>query len=412
MWNFELFISKRLVASKKYKSSISAPIIKIGVIAIALGVIVMLISIATGVGLQKKIREKVSGFNGHIQIVNYDNNNSQVSVKPISTHQDFYPVFNSVEGIHNVQVFSQKAGIIKTETDFEGIVVKGVGQDYNWSFFEDYLVQGNLPTYTDKRSDAIIISQSLADKLQFKVGDQATFWFVKNDPKKMPNIRKWTISGIYNSGFPDFDDTYILADIKHIQRLNKWQKDEVGGFEILVDDFDRIDIVAEQVRDNLPPTLNSYSIKRKFPLIFEWIALFDSNIIAIIFLMLLVSGFNMITVLLVLILERTQMIGLLKALGNTNWSIRKIFLYQASYLVINGLLWGNLIGLSLLFAQKHFGLISLDPETYYVSQAPVHIDFLQILLLNAGVVILTFILLMLPSYFITKISPAKAIKFE
>ncbi len=410
--NYGLFIAKRLITSKKYKSSISAPIIKIGVIAIALGIIVMLISIATGVGLQEKIREKISGFNGHIQIVNYDTNNSLGTDKPISTIQDFYPNFNAVEGIKSIHIFGQKAGIIKTEKDFEGIVLKGVGADYDWQFFKDYLVEGTLPSYGEKRLDDILISQNLANKLQLKVGDKAVLWFIKKDPKKMPNIRKLNIVGIYNSGFPEFDDTYIIGDIKHIQRLNKWKLNEVGGFEVLVADFDAIETIAYQVHQELPPTLNSYSIKRKFPLLFEWISLFDSNIIAIIFLMLLVSGFNMITVLLVLILERTQMIGILKALGDTNWNIRKIFLYQATYLILNGLFWGNFIGLGLLFAQKYFALIKLDPETYYVSQAPVYIDFWTILFLNIGVIVLSYALLLIPSYFVTKISPARAIKFE
>ena len=204
----------------------------------------------------------------------------------------------------------------------------------------------------------------------------------------------------------------MLGDIKHIQRLNKWSPDEVGGFEVIIDDFDAIDAVAQEVHLSIPSTLNSYSIKEKFPLIFEWISLFDSNTTVIIFIMILVAGFNMITALLVLILERTQMIGILKALGDTNWHIRKIFLYQATYLIFIGLIWGNLIGLGLLFAQKYFGIIKLDPATYYVDTAPVYINLGYILILNLGVIVLSYAMLLLPSYFITKISPIKAIKFE
>jgi len=410
--NYELFIAKRLISSKKYKNTISSPIIKIGMIAIALGIIVMLISIATGTGLQNKIRDKVSGFNGHIQIVNYDYNNSYASVKPISSKQDFYPNFTAVAGIKNIQVYSQRPGIIKTESDFEGVVLKGVGGDYNWEFFKDYLTQGKLPQYSDKYSRDILLSKSIADKLKFKVKDTATFWFIKDDPNTLPSIRKFVIVGIYSSGFPEFDDVYVIGDINHVRRLNRWKKDEVGGFEVLINDFDNLETITNQIRESLPPTLNSYSIKQKFPLIFEWISLFDSNIIAIIFLMLLVAGFNMITVLLVLIMERTQMIGVLKALGDTNWNIRKIFLYQATYLILQGLFWGNLIGLGLLFAQKYFGFVKLDPETYYVSQAPVYLNFWHILFLNIGVIVLSYALLLIPSYFITKINPAKAIKFE
>jgi len=410
--NYELFIAKRLITSKKYKSSISAPIMKIGVIAIALSIVVMLISIATSTGLQEKIREKVSGFNGHIQIVKYDFNNSMVSVKPISIKQDFYPNFSQVAGVKKIQVFAQKAAIIKTENTFEGIILKGVGADYDWSFFKDYIVSGELPNYTDKRSDEILISKNMADRLLLKSGDQVAIWFVRDDLNKAPQVRKLTISGVYNSGFPEFDNSYVIGDIKHIQRLNKWKPDEVGGFEVIIDDFDALDLVSQEVHRSIPSSLNSYSIKNKFPLIFEWISLFDSNTYAIIFIMILVAGFNMITALLVLILERTQMIGIIKSLGSTNWQIRKIFLYQATYLVFRGLIWGNLIGLSLLFAQKYFGIITLDPETYYVDKAPVYISLGYILFLNLGVLVLSYAMLLVPSYFITKISPIRAIKFE
>ncbi len=381
-------------------------------IAIALGIIVMLISIATGIGLQKKIREKVSGFNGHIQIVNYDSNNSLVSVKPISTKQPFYPVFQNVKGIQSVQVFAQKAGIIKTKNDFEGIIIKGVGADYNWNFFKEYLVDGALPEYTDKRSDAILVSKSIADRLHLQVADTIAVWFIRANPNKLPQIRKLFIKGIYKSDFLEFDNTFVIGDIKHIQRLNKWKPDEVGGFEVLLEDFDQIDTLSKEIRAELPPTLNSYSIKEKFPYVFEWISLFDSNIIAIIIIMVLVAGFNMVTALLVLILERTQMIGILKALGDTDWHIRKIFLYQATYLIVRGILYGNIIGLGLLFIQKYSGIISLNPETYYVDTVPVYLSVGYIVILNVGVVVLSYVMLLLPSYFITKISPVKAIRFE
>ena len=410
--NYELFIAKRLIAAKKYKSSVSAPIIKIGMIAIAVGIIVMLISIATGVGLQQKIREKVSGFNGHIQIINYDANNSLVSLKPISTHQDFYPEFSGVSGIKRIQIFAQKAGIIKTAHDFEGIILKGVGADYDWNFFKQYLISGSVPQYSDKRSDEILISKSIADRLHLQLLDTIAVWFVRKNPNKLPQIRKLHIKGIYKSDFPEFDNSFVLADIKHIQRLNKWKPDQVGGFEVFVDNFDKIDEKAEAVRFALPPTLNSYSIKEKFPFIFEWISLFDSNILVIIIIMVLVAGFNMITALLVLILERTQMIGILKALGDSDWHIRKIFLYQATYLILKGLFYGNLIGLSLLFLQKYLGIISLNPETYYVNTVPVYLNIGYIALLNIGVVLLSYTMLLLPSYFITKINPVKVIKFE
>lgn len=410
--NYELFIVKRLLQAKKYKSSVSAPIIKIGMIAIALGVIVMLIAIATGLGLQKKIREKISGFNGHIQIVSYDFNASMVSVKPVSMQQDFYPEFKNIKGIKNIQVFAQKAGILKTKTDFEGVILKGVGPDYDWSFFKEYIINGKLPKYSDTLSNNIMISKYLADALHLKIGDDARIWFVRENLNKAPKVRKFTIKAIYDSGFQEFDETYLFCDIKHIQKLNKWTDEEVGGFEVLLDDFDELNDKNVEIYTEIPPTLQAVSIIQKYPAIFEWISLFDSNIMVIIGIMILVAGFNMITALLVLILEQTRMIGILKAMGSRNWDIRKIFLYQATYLIFKGLLWGNLIGLALLFIQKYAHVIKLNPETYYVTEAPVFINITHILLLNIGVIVLSYLMLLIPSYYITRISPVKSIKFE
>ena len=235
--NYELFIAKRIIAAKQYKSSISSPIIKIAIAAIALGIIIMMISIATGLGLQRKIKEKISGFNGHVQIANYEDNNSQITINPVSTEQDFYPEFASVDGVANVQTYAAKGGVIRTETDFEGVILKGVSQDYDWSFFKDYLVEGELLNLTDEMSFDVLISRTTADRLGFKVGDKFNTFFVKNDPNKAPNVRVFTIAGIYNSGFQEFDENYVIGDIKQIQRLNKWNKDQVGGFEVLLDRF-------------------------------------------------------------------------------------------------------------------------------------------------------------------------------
>ncbi len=410
--NLELFISKRLITFKKHESSISSPIIKIGIASIALGIIVMLISIATGVGLQHKIREKISGFNGHIQIVNFDANQSWVTLVPISGNRKFVNEVKQNKNILSLQSFANKAGIIKTETDFEGIILKGVGTDFNWNFFKDYLIDGELPIYTSELSNDLLISKTIADKLQLKVGDETVLWFVREDIQKPPQVRKLKIKGIYSTGFPDFDNSFVIGDIKHIQKLNKWQPEEVGGFEVFIKDFDQIKTVGAEVYRLLPTHINSTTILEQFPLIFEWIALFDSNIAAIIIIMVLIAGFNMITALLVLILEQTRMIGILKSLGSTDWQIRKIFLYQATYLVLKGLFWGNLIGLGLLFIQKYFGVISLNPETYYVDKAPVYLPLATIIIMNLGVVALSYLMLLLPSYYITKINPVKAINFE
>ncbi|MEM7186445.1 MAG: FtsX-like permease family protein [Bacteroidota bacterium] len=410
--NFEFFIARRIVASKDYKSSISAPIIKIAIAAIALGVTIMLISIATGVGLQKKIRDKVSAFNGDIVISKYDANYSDDSQAPISTQQDFYPEFNTVDGIRHIQVTGSKGGVIRTATDFEGVVVKGVGDDYRWDYFSEYLLEGRLPDFSGKLNDEVLISEYLANRLQFAVNDRINTFFLQEDSEQKTRSRGFTIVGIYNSGFQEFDEQFLLADIRHIQRLNRWEKDEVGGFEVFVDDFDDIQFIGNRVYDATPSTLNSVTIRDKFATIFEWLDLFDFNIVLIIGIMILIAGINMITALLVLILERTQMIGILKAMGQTDWGVRKVFLYNAAYIISIGLFWGNLIGIGLLLLQKYGKIITLDPGTYYVTEAPVFLDVGYVLLLNVGVLLLCLLMLLLPSYLITKISPVKAIRFE
>lgn len=408
--NYELFIAKRIIAGKEYKNSISSPIIKIAVLAIALGMIIMLIAVATGAGLQQKIRDKMAGFKGHIQITNYDNNNSDVSVVPISIKQDFYPEFKNVEGIKNVQAFGNVTGLIRTATDFEGVVYKGVSKDYDWSFFKEYLIEGNVPNFNKKRTRDILMSKILTERLQFQIGDTITTWFVKSN-KKVPKKRSFILTGIYNTGFLEFDKNIIIGDLREVRKLNNWKDDEVGGFEVLIEDFDQITLKSQEVYKNIDSTLNARSIVSNYPAIFEWIELFDNNIAFIIAIMILIAGINMVTALLVLILERVQMVGILKALGSYNWSIRKVFLYNASYLILKGLLWGNAIGLLLLGVQYYFGIITLDPETYYVSQVPVSLNVFHILLLNLGTLILCFVMLLIPSYIITKIQPSKSIRF-
>lgn len=407
--NLEYFIAKRLVTAKDYKSSISAPIIKIAISAIAIGMIMMIVSVATGIGLQQKIREKVSAFNGHIIISNYDNNQSEATLKPISKHQDFYPKFSSVPEIRHIQAVASKSGMIRTETAFEGIVFKGVGKDYDWKNIKEYIVKGRVPNLNGNCNDEVIISQFLADRLYLKVGDQFNTFFLKENGY---NIRNFDIVGIFNSGFQDFDATYIIGDIRHIQRINKWEPNEIGAFEVFVNDFSKINETGDKVYKQTSSTLDSQTIIEKYSYIFEWLQLFDFNIIVILIVMILVATINMIVALLVLILERTQMIGILKAIGANNWSVRKIFLYNAFYLILRGLFWGNLIGISLLFIQQYYGVIKLNPENYYVNQAPVYISIGYILALNLLTIIVCFLVLLIPSYIITRISPVKAIRFD
>ena len=410
--NFEFFIAKRIIDSKAYKSSVSAPIIKIGIAAIAVGIIVMMIAVATGIGLQQKIRDKVSAFNGHIIISHFDSNNSQESGKPITTKQDFYPSFKNIDGIKNVQAVATKFGIIRTETDFEAIIVKGVGADYNWDYFQEFLIEGELPDYSQKRNQDVLISEDLAKKMQLKLGDKFSTFFKKEDPNKLPSQIRYNIVGIYNSGLKEFDETYVIGDIRHIQRLNKWETNQVGSFEVLLKDYTQLNDKYREVFKNTPSLLNAVTVEQKHASIFEWISIFDKNTYGIIGIMILVAGINMITALLVLILERTKMIGIFKALGSNNWSIRKMFLYNAGYIILKGLFWGNLIGLTLLFAQKYGKLFPLDPTVYHVSEVPVYISLGYILALNIGTFILCLLMLLIPSYIITKISPVKAIRFE
>jgi lipoprotein-releasing system permease protein len=410
--NLDYFIAKRLITAKDYKSSISAPIIKIAIAAIAIGMVMMIVSVATGIGLQQKIREKVSAFNGHIIISNYDNNQSEATLTPIAKNQEFYPKFNSVVGISHVQAIATKAGIIRTEKAFEGIVFKGVGEDYQWSNIKEYLVAGRLPNLSSQLNSEVLISQFLADRLQLKVGDAFNTFFIKENQNQLPNIRRFKISGIFNSGFQEFDATYILGDIRHIQRINKWSPNQIGAFEIFVDDFEQIQSVGEEVYQQTPSNLDSKTIIEKYSYIFDWLQLFDFNIVVILGVMILVATINMVVALLVLILERTQMIGILKALGANNWSVRKIFLYNALYLIFRGLLWGNGIGIGVLLIQKYFGVIQLNPENYYVNQAPVYFNWGYILALNLLTVTVCFVVLLIPSYLITKISPVKAIRYD
>lgn len=410
--NLEYFIAKRLVTAKDYKSSISAPIIKIAISAIAIGIIMMLVSVATGIGLQQKIRDKVSAFNGQVIISNYDNNNSEVTLIPISKKQDFYPNFKSVPEVKHIQAIASKAGIIRTENAFEGIIFKGVGADYDWNNIKEYLVEGGLPNFTRELNEEVIISRFLADRLNLKVGDQFNTFFIKEEQGKMPNSRRFKITGIFNSGFQNFDATYIIGDIRHIQRINKWTPDQIGAFEVFVKDFNSIKTTGDQIYDQTSSNLDTKTIIEKYSYIFDWLQLFDFNIIVILAVMILVATINMVVALLVLILERTQMIGILKALGANNWTVRKIFLYNAFYLIIRGLFWGNLIGISLLLIQQQFGVIHLNPENYYVNVAPVYINWGYVILLNLLTVTVCFLVLLIPSYIITKISPVKAIRFD
>jgi lipoprotein-releasing system permease protein len=390
--NFEYFISKKLIKTKGYKSKVSSPIIKIAVTAISIGIIMMILAFGTGLGLQQKIRDKITAFNGHITIRSFTSNQSNQNLQPIDARQDFYPNFESVPEITHVQKTASKYGVIRTENDFEGIVVKGVSTDYDWSFFDEFIVEGRKLNLTENISKEIMISEYLADRLGFELGDKVIVYFLKDKDNDRPRLVAFDIVGIYNSGFLEFDKQFLMTDIKQIQRLNKWEDYQIGQFELMVSDFDDIQQTGIQVYENIGSFLNATTIVSQYPTIFEWIALFDVNIALIVIIMVIIAGINMITALLVLILEQTQLVGILKALGCQNFSIRKIFLYNATYLILKGLFWGNLIGIGLLLLQKNGKIISLNPETYYVTHAPVYIDWTYLLGINLGTILVCLLM--------------------
>ncbi len=412
--NISLFIAKRLILGGHGKSHISAPIIKIAIAAIAIGMVMMLISVATGLGLNYKIREKVAAFNGDLQIISYETNTAHISGSPISKNQTFYPDFKSVSGIAHIQGIITTPGIIRTEETFEGIVAKGVSTDYNWTAFKDFIISGRLPNYRGTLNNEVLISDLMAQKLALKTGDTFRTFFIKNDSKNtIPSQRIFKIAGIYDSGFEAFDSSFIFVDLRHLQRISGWEVDQISAFEVFVSDFDQIDQKTAEVYAATQSDLDVRSVKERYYNIFEWISLFDFNMILIIGIMILVGGINMVTALLVLILERTPMIGILKALGAADWTVRKVFLYQAIYLIGFGLLVGNFVGLGIIYVQDRFKWLQFpNPKEYYIREIPVYMDVSIVLGLNALVLILCSLMLILPSVIVSKVSVVKALKFD
>ena len=405
--NTEYFIARRILSHDK--ANFSRPIVRISILSIGVGLTVMFVAIAILTGFQKQIREKVSGFGAHIQISRYDENVS-MEAKPISTQQEFLPAFAKTKGIRHIQTYATKAGIIKTKDQIQGIMLKGIGKDFDPSFFSNKIVQGKMIKLPDTgKTNDVMISKNLSDLLQIKLHDDLRMYFISGN-----NMlgRKFKVAGIYETGLEEFDKIYILCDIQHIQRLNNWKADEVGGFEITLNDFNDIERLGKYVYQRTGFSLDAKTIKQLYPQIFDWLDLQDINVLIILILMILIAGITMISTLLILILDRTNMIGILKALGMTNSSVRKIFLTKAVYIIGQGLCWGNVIGFGLCLLQKQFGLITLPQESYYVSVVPINLDPMNILLLNGCVLGICILMLIIPSYIISKISPVKAIRFS
>lgn len=392
----------------------SRPIIKIAKLSIALGISVMILAVAIVTGFKSEITNKVTGFGSHIQITNYDNNSS-FETQPIDKSIIDTNLIKKIPGIRHIQAFATKPGILKTKSEIQGIVLNGIGKDYDWSFFSKNLVEGEVFNLEEKKSNEILISEKLSKLLQVKIGDKISIYFIQQPPRE----RRFVISGIYNTGMEEFDKLFLVCDMRHIQKLNDWEENQVSGYEIFIDDFNEISELTYLVKQSTASsfTQDGGSVKvrnivRKYPQIFSWLEMLDLNVWIILSLMILVAGINMVSGLLIIILEKTNMIGILKALGTENWSIRKVFLYQSSMIIGKGMLWGNVIGIGLCLLQYYFKIIPLDPTNYYVDTVPVNLKLSHLILLNIGSLIATVAMLLIPSYLITKISPAKAIKFD
>lgn len=413
--NLELFIAKRIYFSKEGERKATPPVVRITMVGIALGLAVMILSVAIVIGFKKEIRNKVIGFGSHIQITNFDNNTSYEST-PVAVSDTLLNHLKSFPGITHVEAFATKPGILKTDTDFQGIVLKGVDDNYDWTFFRNNLKEGEIPVFEkDKTSTDVLISRYLANMLGLKVGDSFLTYFVGENIRP----RKFHITGTYETGFVDYDKIFVMADIRQTRRLNDWDADEVSGLELQVDNYDHLDQIAEDlyfdIAEKQDRNGNSYytrSVKEMNPMIFDWLDVQDINVVVILVLILAVAGFTMISGLLIIILERTNMIGILKALGECNTSIRKIFLYISFFLIGKGMIWGNVIGIALCLIQSFFHVVKLDPSIYYLDAVPIDLTVLSLVLLNVGTLAASMLMLLGPSYLITRIEPAKSIRFE
>jgi lipoprotein-releasing system permease protein len=392
--------------------------VNIALLGIILGLVVLILSVAIVTGYKAEVGRKVIGFGSHMQIVNLDSNESYETA-PISQNQPFLPELKNIEGIRHIQVFATKPGIIKAGNGIQGVVLKGIGPDFDWSFFLENRVAGEPFLVQDTvKTNKVWISKQMADLLSAKIGDKLSMFFV-SPPEIVPRQRKFELAGIYKTSLDEFDRLFVLADINHVRRLNNWTDEDVSGFELLVSDFRQLDQAEKNVSNLIlrytkpdSPVLQVVSIKEKYRQIFDWLGLLDMNVWIILALMVLVAGFNMVSSLLVIILERTQMIGILKAMGARNWSIRKVFLYFSVMLILKALVWGNILGVGICLLQHYTHAFRLDATSYYLEYVPINLSVIHLLLLNVGTVVITSLMLVLPSYFITKISPEKIIRFE
>lgn len=410
---FELFISNRFNRSER--SGMARPAVKIAIIGVAIGLTIMLISLAVIVGFKREVRNQIIGFGCHIQVLPHNNYNT-TEEKPLNSTPELKEAIKTTNSVSDIQNIANKPGILHTENGFQGILLKGVDSTYNWSFFSKNIIKGTtLNNTSDSIANGAIISHTIAKAMELNVGDKFTTYFVSERLK----ARRFTVTGIYKTTFSEYDKLYIITDLKNIQQLNRWKNNEYSSLEILISDYSKLNETASSIYNNInTQTQNNEmlyrveTIETLTPQIFDWLALLDANAVVILVLMLIVSGFCVISGLLILILERSSTIGLLKTLGANNWSIRKIFLAQAFNLVIRGVIWGNIIGLIIISLQYYTHIIPLDPNSYYVDFVPVYLSWQTWILLNIGISIVAITMLVAPSYIVTRISPAESMRKE
>ena len=414
--NLPLFIARRIYSSDGQRREVSRPAIRIATLGVAIGLAVMIITVSVVLGFKHTIRDKVVGFGSHIRIENILTEQT-ASPTPICLSDTLIRNIKAIPGVRSIAPYAMTQGILKTDSDFLGVIFKGVGKDYNLSFLKQHLVSGKMPEFNDAESSyQLLISQQTADKLVLKAGDRVFSYFIGNDDVR---VRKFTVAGIYQTNMNQFDQLLCFTDYQVPIRLNGWEKDQCSGAELMVNDFDRLEETAHHVQrlitrdsDRYGETFTSQTIYESYPQIFTWLDLLDINVWIILALMVCVAGFTMISGLLIIILERTQMIGLLKALGARNSTIRHTFLWFAAFIISQGLLLGDLIGIGLVVLQQQTGFVKLDPASYYVDTAPMELNIPIVLALNVATLLISVFVLIAPSFLVSHIHPAKAMHFE
>ena len=414
--NLPLFIARRMYSSDGHRQEVSRPAIRIATVGVAIGLAVMIITVSVILGFKHTIRDKVVGFGSHIRIESFMAQQT-ASPMPICINDTLMRRLKGTTGVKSIALYSMTQGILKTQGDFMGVAIKGVGKDYDLHFLEQHLVEGKMPAIgKDNASYELLLSRMIADKLSLKTGERIFAYFLGNDDVR---VRKFTISGIYETNMTQFDQMLCFTDYRIPVRLNGWEQDQCSGAEIIVSNFDQLNEVAREIQetvnhetDHYGEALTSQTIIEAYPQIFQWLELLDINVWIILTLMVCVAGFTMISGLLIIILERTQMIGMLKALGARNAAIRHTFLWFAVFIISRGLILGNLLGVGLVILQQQTGFIRLDPANYYVDRAPMELNWTIILALNAATLIICILVLIAPSFLISHIHPARSMRYE